>query len=52
MVIAGSTTSSIAYNKAKDGTAIITKIKLGITVHTISNTVWLVKVCGFGFLLA
>jgi hypothetical protein len=37
-VIVGSITSSKEYNKAKDGTAIKTKIIAGKRVHTISNT--------------
>jgi hypothetical protein len=39
MVIAGSTTSSIEYNKAKDGIATTIKIKVGVTVQTTSITV-------------
>jgi hypothetical protein len=37
-VIIGSITSSKEYNKAKEGTAIKTKIIAGNIVHTISKT--------------
>jgi hypothetical protein len=33
----GLETSSIKYNKYKDGKAIISKINIGITVHTVSR---------------
>ena len=39
MVKDGSINSSNAYNKAKEGTAIKTKIIAGVTVHTTSNKV-------------
>jgi hypothetical protein len=43
----GSINSSIEYNKAKDGIAIINKIKAGITVQTTSNGVECVNLTGF-----
>jgi hypothetical protein len=39
IVIAGSTISSILYNKANDGNATTTKINDGITVQIISIVV-------------
>jgi len=44
-------TSSIAYNKEKDGTAIIRRIKAGVTVHIISINVPCVNDDGILFCL-